>query len=103
MDPVLLVERQGPVTTIIMNRPMTRNALDPELLEALRAGLGEAAADASVRAVVLAGAGDAFCSGADLKGVLGDSDATKDLGARIEQFHALIRAIVEAPKPFVAA
>lgn len=103
MDPVLLVERQGPVTTLIMNRPTTRNALDPELLDALGARLREAAADTNVRAIVLAGAGDAFCSGADLKGVLGDSSATKDLGARIEQFHTLIRAIVHAPKPLIAA
>ena len=101
MDAVLLVERQGPVTTLIMNRPKTRNALDPELLSALSAGLTEAAVDPSVHAVVLAGAGDAFCSGADLKGVLGDT--TGDLGPRIEQFHELIRAIVLAPKPFVAA
>ncbi|MES1176790.1 MAG: enoyl-CoA hydratase-related protein [Myxococcales bacterium] len=101
MDSVLLVERQGPVTTLIMNRPKTRNALDPELLEALGACLADAAADPNARAVVLTGAGDAFCSGADLKGVLGDTSG--DLGTRIEQFHALIRAIVHAPKPFIAA
>jgi 2-(1,2-epoxy-1,2-dihydrophenyl)acetyl-CoA isomerase len=103
MESVLLVEREGPVATLIMNRPKARNALDPELLAALAAGLREVAADASVRAVVLAGAGDAFCSGADLKGALGDLDAGADLGPRIAQFHALIRAIVEAPKPFIAA
>ncbi len=103
MDSVLLVEREGPVATLIMNRPKTRNALDPELLAALGAALKEAASDASVRAVVLTGAGDAFCSGADLKGALGDLEAGADLGPRIEQFHALIRAIVEAPKPFIAA
>ena len=90
MASVLLVEREGPVATLIMNRPQTKNALDPELLEALASGLNEAAADESVRAVVLTGAGDAFCSGADL-------------GPRIAKFHALIRAIVEAPKPFIAA
>lgn len=101
MDSVLLVERQGPVTTLVMNRPKTKNALDPELLAALAAGLRDAAADPNARAVVLSGAGDAFCSGADLKGVLGD--ANTDLGPRIEQFHALIRAIVHAPKPFIAA
>src|SRR4051794_380033 len=68
MDSVLLVEREGPVATLIMNRPKTRNALDQELLQALGVALREAAADASVRVVVLTGAGDAFCSGADLKG-----------------------------------
>src|SRR5882724_13545499 len=103
MASVLLVEREGPVATLIMNRPQTKNALDPELLEALAAGLNEVAADESVRAVVLTGSGDAFCSGADLKGALGDLEAGADLGPRIAKFHALIRAIVEAPKPFIAA
>jgi enoyl-CoA hydratase/carnithine racemase len=103
MESVLLVEREGSVATLTMNRPATRNALDPELLQALGAGLREVSADASVRAVVLAGAGDAFCSGADLKGALGDLEANADLGPRILQFHALIRAIVEAPQPFIAA
>ncbi len=91
------------MATLIMNRPKTRNALDPELLQALAAGLQAAASDDSVRAVVLTGAGDAFCSGADLKGALGDLEAGAGLGPRIEQFHELIRAIVSAPKPFIAA
>jgi len=103
MESVLLVEREGPVATLIMNRPKTKNALDPELLLALAAALQDAAADPAVRAVVLTGAGDAFCSGADLKGALSDLDAGADLGPRIAQFHALIRVIVNAQKPFVAA
>lgn len=103
MASVLLVEHEGPVATLTMNRPATRNALDPELLEALGAGLREVSADPSVRAVVLTGAGDAFCSGADLKGALEDLDSGTDLGPRISQFHALIRAIVQAPQPFIAA
>src|SRR5450755_1020563 len=103
MEAVLSVEREGPVATLTMNRPATRNALDPELLEALGAALREVTADSSVRAVVLTGAGGAFCSGADLKGALGDLEANADLGPRIAQFHALIRAIVEAPQPFIAA
>ena len=103
MESVLLIEREGPVATLIMNRPQTKNALDPELLAALAAGLAQVAADSSVRAVVLTGMGDAFCSGADLKGALGDLDQGADLGPRIAQFHALIRSIVHAPKPFIAA
>jgi len=103
MESVLLVEREGPVATLTMNRPATRNALDPELLVALGSALREVSADPSVRAVVLTGAGDAFCSGADLKGALGDLDTGADLGPRITQFHELIRAIVDAPQPFIAA
>jgi 2-(1,2-epoxy-1,2-dihydrophenyl)acetyl-CoA isomerase len=103
MEAVLLVEREGPVATLTMNRPATRNALDPELLEALGAALRETTADSNVRAVVLTGAGGAFCSGADLKGALEDLEAGADLGPRIAQFHALIRAIVAADQPFIAA
>jgi enoyl-CoA hydratase/carnithine racemase len=103
MDSVLLVERQGPVATLIMNRPKTRNALDPELLAALASGLEEVVSDAGVRAVVLTGSGGAFCSGADLKGALDDLEASVDLGPRIASFHALIRSIVASPKPFIAA
>jgi 2-(1,2-epoxy-1,2-dihydrophenyl)acetyl-CoA isomerase len=103
MESVLLIDREGPVATLTMNRAASRNALDPELVAALGAGLREVTADASVRAVVLTGAGDAFCSGADLKGALGDLEAGSDLGPRIAQFHALIRTIVEAPQPFIAA
>jgi len=103
MESVLLAEREGPVATLIMNRPQTKNALDPELLLALAAALQDAAADSAVRAVVLTGAGNAFCSGADLKGALSDLDAGADLGPRIAQFHALIRVIVTAQKPFIAA
>ena len=103
MESVLIAQREGSVATLIMNRPQTKNALDPELLSALGAGLSEVASDPAVRAVVLTGAGGAFCSGADLKGTLGNLDAGADLGPRIEQFHALIRSIVHAQKPFIAA
>lgn len=102
MESVLLVERDGPVATLTMNRPATRNALDPELLQALGEGLHSVADDRAVRAVVLTGAGDAFCSGADLKGALNDLEAGADLSPRIGQFHALIRVIVHTPKPFIA-
>ena len=103
MESVLLVERDGPVATLVMNRPKTLHALDPELLQGLSRALHEAASDPGVRAVVLTGSGNAFCSGADLKGALADLDEGADLGPRIAQFHALIHAIVHAPKPFIAA
>jgi 2-(1,2-epoxy-1,2-dihydrophenyl)acetyl-CoA isomerase len=103
MAPVILVEREGPVATLIMNRPETRNALDRELLHSLGQALREVSSDTSVRAVVLTGAGDAFCSGADLNGALSDLDAGLDLGPRIADFHDLIRLIVGSPQPFVAA
>jgi enoyl-CoA hydratase/carnithine racemase len=101
-DPVLLKTQKGAVATLTMNRPGTKNALNPELIEALSAALTEVVEDTSVRAVVLTGAGGAFCSGADLKaGMMGEHAG--DLDRRIDDLHALIRKIVAAPKPFVAA
>lgn len=55
------------VATLTLNRPDQRNALSLGLMEALSAALAEIAADAAVKAVVIAGAGPAFCAGHDLK------------------------------------
>lgn len=63
---VLLTSDSGGVRTLTLNRPHRRNAIDAELWEALRAALTAVASDAGVRALVLTGAGGAFCSGADI-------------------------------------
>src|ERR1700730_8595028 len=65
--PFILRSDKGGVTTLTLNRPETRNALSLGMLLALSAELGRTAADPSVRVVVLAGAGPAFCAGHDLK------------------------------------
>jgi enoyl-CoA hydratase len=65
----ILVARNGPVTTIVINRPQARNALDNEAAHALADALKAFDADAEARVGVLTGAGGAFCSGADLKEV----------------------------------
>jgi methylglutaconyl-CoA hydratase len=62
----LLVERQAGIGRITLNRPEVRNAFDDALITALAKAFGELGADSSVRAVVLAGNGPAFCAGADL-------------------------------------
>lgn len=98
----LLVERDGAVTILTMNRAGTRNALNRDLILALGSALKDAALDAEVRAVVLTGSGESFCSGADLRSAMSER-AEMDLGERIDEFHALIKTIVHAPKPFVAA
>lgn len=64
--PVLLVDDRGGVRTLTLNRPHRRNAIDDELWQALRGALTEAGEDRSVRALVITGAGGAFCSGADI-------------------------------------
>lgn len=64
--PDLLVERDGHVMVVTMNRPERRNALSPEMMAGMAAAWDEANADPGVRVVILTGAGGSFCAGADL-------------------------------------
>jgi enoyl-CoA hydratase/carnithine racemase len=64
---LLLRQDDGGITTLTLNRPAQYNALSRELLEALAAELGRLHGDESVRVVVIAGAGKAFCAGHDLR------------------------------------
>ncbi len=62
----LITSHDGPVTTLTLNRPEKRNALNVELLEQLCAALAAADADPAQRILILRGAGRMFCSGLDL-------------------------------------
>jgi 2-(1,2-epoxy-1,2-dihydrophenyl)acetyl-CoA isomerase len=99
----LLEERQGAVTLLRLNRPASKNALNRELLANLGSALARVAADPDVRAVVLTGSGGSFCSGVDLKEAVGEIASGADLGARVDAFHAVIRGIVGARQPVIAA
>jgi enoyl-CoA hydratase len=69
----VVVERDGPVTTIIINRPEVRNAVDTETANALVKAFEAFDADAEQKIAVLWGAGGAFCAGADLKEVTNEA------------------------------
>ena len=101
-EPVLLVDRDGPVATVTLNRPTTKNALNGELVLALLSTLPDVVRDKTVRAVVLTGAGGAFCSGADLKSGMTGTD-TAMLDQRIDAMHSIIKLMVGASQPYVAA
>ena len=73
-DSVLLVERDAPVAIVTLNRPDQMNALNAELRIALGESLAALEADPEIRAVVITGAGRAFCAGMDLKEIGGGSD-----------------------------
>ena len=64
--PLLLVRREGAGARLVLNRPEKRNALNAELVAALKSALRAADADPDVRVVAIEGAGKDFCSGADL-------------------------------------
>jgi enoyl-CoA hydratase len=65
----ILVERNGPVTTVVIDRPQVRNAVDRPTAEALADAFRAFDADAGARVAVLAGAHGTFCAGADLKAI----------------------------------
>src|SRR5690242_15402140 len=65
--PVLLRERYDSIAMLILNRPAARNSLSEALLAALSEALTEIADDRTVRAVVLAANGPAFCAGHDIR------------------------------------
>ena len=73
-DGKIQVQQQGPVTTVIINRPEVRNALDNDAARGLGRAMRDFDADDSQAVAVLSGAGGAFCAGADLKQVAGSSD-----------------------------
>ena len=99
--PVLLTERRGRVALITLNRPDKLNALSTELHEALIVALTESAHDPTVGAVVLTGAGRAFCSGGDL----GSNRAGASQEARADDLihHSeSARLLYGMPKPTIA-
>lgn len=102
---VLLTADADGVRTFTLNRPQAYNSLTVELKELLLTGLREAAADESVRAVVLTGSGKAFCAGQDLKehvGLLQAGDPAP-LHTVKEHYNPIVQTIVGMPKPVIAA
>lgn len=95
--PVVLSTTNNAIRLLTLNRPEKRNALNDELIVALKSALREAGADQSVQAVVIRGAGKDFCSGADLAAIQKIADASyeenvKDAQALAELFE-LIRKV----------
>jgi len=71
----VLIERQGAVTTVIIDRPAARNAIDPEAAHALAAAFRAFEVDPAASVAVLCGAGGHFCAGADLESLADDPAA----------------------------
>jgi enoyl-CoA hydratase/carnithine racemase len=101
---VLLVKDQGAVRVLTLNRPEKRNALNTELTQALLDALHAAQAEEAIGCVVLAGAGPAFCAGADISefAELSAGHGAK-VEARAELTMQLHLAIPKLAKPVVTA
>ncbi len=101
-DQELLVSQTEGVLSITLNRPGAANAITADMREGVIAALGEAAADHSVRAVLLGANGRHFCSGADVA-ALGGAMHVGDGMRRIQNgAQRLISAVFDCPKPVVA-
>ncbi|HET9985587.1 MAG TPA: enoyl-CoA hydratase/isomerase family protein [Longimicrobiales bacterium] len=106
MDPgaaPLLTSREGPVAILTLNRPDRLNAVSQPLYEALLEALGRIAGDRAVRAVVLTGAGRAFCVGADLKAHGAGDPTPAERRAYVRAGQRAYRAMQRLEKPIVAA
>jgi len=105
MSEVILSALDSGVLTLTLNRPEALNALNREMTGALRDGVEAAAGDSGVGAVIITGAGRAFCAGADLKDVVARRQAgERDLGNDLRtNYTPMIRAIRACPKPVIAA
>ena len=105
---LILVEQKNGIATVTLNAPDKLNALSPQMLDAFNAALDSIAADETVRALILTGAGRAFCAGADLSG-----DGQKGLSAyergeavrkaMNESFNPVIKKIADLPVPTLSA
>jgi 2-(1,2-epoxy-1,2-dihydrophenyl)acetyl-CoA isomerase len=103
--PVTLEHRHEGIATLVMNRPERLNALNNELAMELNEALGRISGDETVRVVVIAGAGRAFCAGGDL-GLIGkgrESGKTEDLEPLLRSGMQAVLKIRTMTQPVIAA
>jgi enoyl-CoA hydratase/carnithine racemase len=98
---VLRADAAG-VATLTLNRPEARNALSLDMLSALLVEVRRTADDPSVRVVILAGAGPAFCAGHDLKEIRARHYDSAYTAALFAECTKVMLAVVELPKPVIA-
>lgn len=104
MADAVLIERDGGVVTLTMNRPDIRNAMDPELTEAFSAAVDDLRADASVRAVIVTGAGRAFSAGGDLSWIEpGPGADVVAIRAKMRAFYPKFLKVRDLDVPVIAA
>lgn len=104
---MLTQERDGGIAILTLNRPHSRNSLSAAMLGELQAAISGLSSDSGVHAVVIAANGPVYSSGHDLKELTAhrsDADAGRAFYAdMMQRCAAVMQAIVNSPKPFIAA
>jgi 2-(1,2-epoxy-1,2-dihydrophenyl)acetyl-CoA isomerase len=108
MNTTLLLDRDGAIATLTLNRPDSLNALDSEMIDALITHSATLAADDSVRCVVIKGAGRHFMAGGDIRSFNdrlagAPSDRRRDFTRMVEHMHAAIENLQRMPHPVLAS
>jgi len=102
-ESVLIVDRQSPIAIVTLNRPDQRNALNAELRIAIGATFADLEADPEIRAVILTGAGRAFCAGMDLKEIGGGGEGQTGYELSVAGQDAMRENIANFSGPVIAA
>ncbi|WP_336032919.1 enoyl-CoA hydratase/isomerase family protein [Geodermatophilus sp. FMUSA9-8] len=98
--PRVATEVDGDVWTVTLDRPEAGNAIDPAMAAALADALD--ARPAGARAVLLLGRGERFCVGGDVRAFAGADDLPAFIGRLAEDWHAVVRRLLDSPVPVVA-
>jgi methylglutaconyl-CoA hydratase len=101
----LRVEKTAAITTVYLNRPSQRNALNGELIDELRALIDQLAGDESTRAVILTGTGKTFSAGADVEMLtrIGEGYSPEQTREVIVQWRTTFDALEQLPQVTIAA
>ena len=102
--PTILLDKQGPVATLTLNRPDVLNALNRDMALDLNAAVEELAGDSAIRAVILKGAGRGFMAGGDVATFHENIDTISEtIDDLIGLYHKAVLGLSSLPKPVVAA
>lgn len=99
--PTVRVDVDGAVRVVVLDRPERLNAITPELVDDLIAALRRCHSDEGARAIVLTGAGRAFCAGDDLTDVGRQASSREAVTAYVDALQEVTRLIVQGPLPVV--
>jgi len=103
IPPSVLYTVEGVIATVTLNRPDLRNRLSPATMAMTRGFFEQAVADPSVRAIIITGAGNTFCSGADLTSATSaDTGQDSFLSSGPVELVKLLRALMNCPKVTIA-